>query len=122
MNNSYILQQKPFIVPTTDGKIIEEHVGLNVSNNSKLSIAHMIAPPGWSEPFQNPEFDEYTMMIRGRKKIEIDGEMIILKVGESLMIHKGTRVRYSNPFDEEAEYWSFCVPAFSIDLVNREKI
>jgi len=122
MNNSYILQQKPFIVPTTDGKVIEEHVGSVVSNNSRLSIAHMIAPPGWSEPFQNPEFDEYTMMVRGRKKIEIDGEMIILQVGESLMVRKGARVRYSNPFDEEAEYWSVCVPAFSIDLVNREKI
>ena len=122
MNNSYILQQKPFAVPTTDGKVIEEHVGYVANNNSSLSIAHMIAPPGWSEPFQNPEFDEYTMMVRGRKKIEIDGEMIILQVGESLMVRKGARVRYSNPFDEEAEYWSVCVPAFSIDLVNREKI
>ncbi len=55
----YFKQTKPFIVPTTDGKLIEEHFGAS-SKQSELSIAHMIAPPGWSEPFQTPEFDEYT--------------------------------------------------------------
>ena len=55
MSSSYFLQQNPFLVPTTDGKIIEEHVGRIISNESRLSIAHMIAPSGWSEPFQNPE-------------------------------------------------------------------
>ncbi|HIB94848.1 MAG TPA: cupin domain-containing protein, partial [Candidatus Lambdaproteobacteria bacterium] len=74
-----------------------------------------------SEPHQNPEFDEYTMMVRGRKQIEIDGETVTLNVGESLLVRKGARVRYSNPFDEEAEYWSVCMPAFSPDLVNREE-
>ena len=121
MSSSYVLQQEPFVVPTTDGKLIEEHVGRVTSNESGLSIAHMVAPSGWSEPFQNPEFDEYTMIVRGRKQIEIDGEIVTLKVGESLLVRKGARVRYSNPFEEEAEYWSVCVPAFSIDLVNREE-
>ena len=59
-------------------------------------------------------------MVRGRKQIEIDEDKIILNVGESLLIKKGSRVRYSNPFEKEAEYWSICVPAFSLDLVNRE--
>ena len=121
MSSSYVLQQEPFVVPTTDGKLIEEHFGRVISNEPGLSIAHMVAPSGWSEPFQNPEFDEYTMIIRGRKQIEIDGEIVTLKVGESLLVCKGARVRYSNPFEEEAEYWSVCVPAFSIDLVNREE-
>ena len=121
MSSSYVLQQEPFVVPTTDGKLIEEHFGSVISNELGLSIAHMVAPSGWSEPFQNPEFDEYTMIVRGRKQIEIDGEIVTLKVGESLLVHKGARVRYSNPFEEEAEYWSVCVPAFSIDLVNREE-
>tara|TARA_B110000014_G_scaffold69022_1_gene47125 strand:- start:106 stop:483 length:378 start_codon:yes stop_codon:yes gene_type:complete len=121
MNSSYVLQQEPFVVPTSDGKLIEEHYGRVISNEPGLSIAHMVAPSGWSEPFQNPEFDEYTMIVRGRKQIEIDGEIVTLKVGESLLVRKGARVRYSNPFEEEAEYWSVCVPAFSIDLVNREE-
>ena len=121
MSSSFVLQQAPFVVPTTDGKLIEEHVGRVISNEKRLSIAHMVAPSGWSEPFQNPEFDEYTMIVRGRKQIEIDGEIVTLKVGESLLARKGARVRYSNPFEEEAEYWSVCVPAFSIDLVNREE-
>ena len=120
MSSSYVLQQEPFVVPTTDGKLIEEHVGQVISNESRLSIAHMVAPSGWSEPFQNPEFDEYTMLVRGRKQIEIDGEIVTLKVGESLLVRKGARVRYSNPFEEEVEYWSVCIPAFSLDLVNRE--
>ena len=120
MSNSYVLQQEPFVVPTTDGKLIEEYVGQVSSNESGLSIAHMVAPSGWSEPFQNPEFDEYTMLVRGRKQIEIDGEIVTLKVGESLLVRKGARVRYSNPFEEETEDWSVCVPAFSLDLVNRE--
>ena len=121
MTSSYVLQQEPFVVPTTDGKLIEEHFGRVISNEPGISIAHMVAPSGWSEPFQNPEFDEYTMIVRGRKQIEIDGEIVTLKVGESLLVRKGARVRYSNPFEEEAEYWSVCVPAFSIDLVNREE-
>ena len=120
MSSFYVLQQEPFVVPTKDGKLIEEHVGRVISNEPGLSIAHMVAPSGWSEPFQNPEFDEYTMIVRGRKQIEIDGEIVTLKVGESLLVRKGARVRYSNPFEEEAEYWSVCVPAFSFDLVNRE--
>ena len=120
MSNSYVLQQEPFVVPTTDGKLIEEHVGRVISNEPGISIAHMVAPSGWEEPFQNPEFDEYTLIVRGRKKIEIDGEIVTLNVGESLLVRKGARVRYSNPFEEEAEYWSVCVPAFSLDLVNRE--
>ena len=121
MSSSYVLQQEPFVVPTTDGKLIEEHFGRVISNEPGLSIAHMVAPSGWSEPFQNPEFDEYTMIVRGRKQIEIDGEIVTLKVGESLLVRKGARVRYSNPFEEEAEYWSVCIPAFSLDLVNREE-
>ena len=126
---NYFKQDKPFVVPTTDGKLIEEHFGLATTQTSNLSIAHMVAPPGWSEPHQNPEFDEYTLISRGKKKFEVDarpddpvgrGEEIIVSAGQSILIKKGSRVRYSNPFDEECEYWSVCLPAFSLDLVNRE--
>ena len=80
----------------------------------------MVAPPGWSEPFQKPGFDEYTLVSRGRKLFEVDGDEIEVAAGESILIKKGSRVRYSNPFDEACEYWSVCLPAFSIETVNRE--
>lgn len=117
---SYIKQSNPFIVPTTDGKLIEEHVGLATSKDKQISIAHMIAPAGWSEPFQNPEFDEYTLVSRGKKLFEVDGEKVEVSAGQSILIKKNSRVRYSNPFNEECEYWSVCLPAFSIESVNRE--
>lgn len=117
----YFKQDKPFVVPTADGKLIEEHAGLASTGDTNLSIAHMTAPPGWSEPFQSPGFDEYTLVSRGRKLFEVDGEEIEVAAGESILIKKGSRVRYSNPFDEACEYWSICLPAFSIDTVNREE-
>lgn len=116
----YRIQNDPFIVPTNDGKIIKEHFGNATDKNSKISIAHMVAPAGWSEPFQTPEFDEYTFIIRGKKQFIIEGETIILEAGQSIKIKKNTRVQYSNPFTEVCEYISICTPAFSIDLVNRE--
>ena len=119
---NYFIQDHPFVVPTTDGKLIEEHAGITSTKNTQLSIAHMVAPPGWSEPFQTPEFDEYTMISRGKKRFEIDDADVVVTAGQSILIKKGTRVRYSNPFDEECEYWSLCMPAFSIDLVHREEI
>lgn len=120
----YTLQTQPFRVPTDDGKVIEEHFGHASTQDGRFSIAHMIAPAGWSEPFQTPEFDEVTYIIQGRKLIEVaEGdsiEKVILVSGQSILIHGGTRVRYSNPFDEPTEYLSVCVPAFSPATVNRE--
>ncbi len=70
------IQRKPFVVPVDDGKLIEEHFGL-ASIESNLSLAHMIAPAGWGEPFQTPEFEEYTYIIKGKKKIEVGDEVVI---------------------------------------------
>ena len=120
MKKKYTIQKSPFVVPTTDSKLIEEHFGLATDNNSEISIAHMVAPAGWSEPFQTPEFDEYTFIIKGKKQFIIDGETIVLEAGQSIKINKITRVQYSNPFTEPCKYLAICLPAFSIDLVNRE--
>jgi ethanolamine utilization protein EutQ len=116
----YIIQQDPFVVPTNDGKLIEEHFGNATTASKDLSIAHMVAPPHWSEPYQTPDFDEYTYIIKGRKQFIIDGETVVLGKGESIRIERGARIQYSNPFDEECEYLSVCTPAFSIERVNRE--
>lgn len=116
---NYKIQKSPFVVPTTDGKLIEEIWG-NSTGNPEVSIAHMVAPSGWSEPYQTPEFDEFTYIISGKKQFEIDGETVVLEKGQSILVQKAARVRYSNPFEEACEYISVCLPAFSMDLVNRE--
>ncbi|TGL59294.1 cupin domain-containing protein [Leptospira ognonensis] len=118
---SYHHQTKPISIPVPGGKTIQEHFGIPSSGNREISIAHMIAPSGWGEPFQTPDFDEFTLMVRGEKKIEIEDKVVILRAGESIKIDRGTRVRYSNPFSADAEYWSICTPAFSLDAVKREE-
>ncbi|MHB1197895.1 MAG: cupin domain-containing protein [Lutibacter sp.] len=115
----YTIQKSPFVIPTTDGKLIEEHFG-HTTQQGELSLAHMIAPPGWKEPFQTPQFDEYTYIIKGKKQFNIDGELVVLEEGQSIKINKGVRVQYSNPFEVECEYLAVCLPAFSVALVNRE--
>ncbi|SEM19650.1 Mannose-6-phosphate isomerase, cupin superfamily [Aquimarina amphilecti] len=122
MSKKYQVQKSPFVVPTTDGKLIEEHFGRATDGNSQVSIAHMIAPPGWSEPFQTPEFDEYTYIIRGKKQFIIDNEKVILESGQSIKIKKNTRVQYANPFESECEYIAICLPAFSMEYVHREEL
>ena len=127
----YLIQKTPFIVPTTDGKLIEEHHGIATTNNPEISIAHMIAPPYWAEPFQTPEFEEYTYIISGRKQFIIEGDSsqgrtgqsqtVILETGQSIKIEKNTRVQYSNPFDEPCEYIAICKPAFDFNKVHREE-
>lgn len=120
MKKKYTIQDSPFVVPTTDGKVIEEHFGLATNKDPQISIARMIAPAGWSEPFQTPEFDEYTYIIKGKKQFIIEDEVVILEAGQSIKINKNTRVQYSNPFTIACEYIAICLPAFSINLVNRE--
>jgi ethanolamine utilization protein EutQ len=117
----YTIQKLPFIVPTTDGKLIEEHHGMATTNNSEISIAHMIAPPHWKEPFQTPEFEEYTYIISGKKQFIIEDEILILEAGQSIKIEKNTRVQYSNPFDQACEYIAICIPAFDFTKVHREE-
>jgi mannose-6-phosphate isomerase-like protein (cupin superfamily) len=80
----------------------------------------MIALPHWSEPFQTPEFDEYTFIINGKKQFIIDNETIVLEAGQSIKINKNTRVQYSNPFTEPCEYISVCQPGFDFNKVHRE--
>lgn len=116
----YTIQKTPFKVPTTDGKIIEEYFGKASSGDSHISIAHMVAPPGWSEPFQTPEFEEYTFIVKGKKQFIIDDEKLILEAGQSIKIESNTRVQYSNPFNDECIYIAICLPAFDFKKVHRE--
>ena len=117
---NYVLNPAPFVVPTTDNKLIEEHLGHASTGTAAYSLAHMVAPPHWSEPPQTPEFDEITIVVRGQKRFEIDGETVELVAGQALLVRAGARVRYANPYEAECEYWSVCVPAFSPAAAHRE--
>lgn len=106
-------------IPVPGGKVITELVGAQAGGYAAASIAHMQAPAGWSEPFQTPEFTEYTIVVRGIVTVECEGVVRECKAGEVLVTHPGERVRYGvGP--EGAEYYAICTPAFAPDTVNRE--
>ena len=111
----------PTPIPVPGGKLIEEFVGHVHTGTASLSVAHMVAPPGWDEPYQTPEFDEVTIVLRGMMRVEHDGGTTDVGAGETVLVEAGERIRYSNASsDEECEYWAVCVPAFSPTTVNRE--
>ena len=100
-------------------KVIEEYVGRVNSGTNSISIAKMSSPSGWKEPGQKPQFDEYTIVLRGTLKVESRTETLIIKEGEAVIVNSGEWVRYSTP-NEGAEYIAICLPAFSLDTVNRD--
>lgn len=118
---SYTLVKEPTRIPVPGGKLIEEIFGKVNTKTDDISVAHMVAPPRWGEPAQTPEFAELTVMVRGRMQIEAGGELLELTAGQAIRIEPGVKVRYSNPYDEESEYYAICLPAFSIDAVHREE-
>lgn len=119
--NRYRLVVKPTVIPVPGGKLIEEFFGRVNTGTESFSLAHMVAPPGWGEPVQCPDFAELTIMIRGAMKIDVDDQEVVLKAGQSFHVEPGVRVRYSNPFEEENEYYAVCIPAFDLDAAHREE-
>ena len=119
--SGYTHIKKPTQIPTFGGKIIEELVGRVNSDSADLSVAHMKSPPGWSEPPQTPDFLEITVMVRGKLRVDLPDGPIDLAAGEVIRVEPGVRVRYSNPFTEDNEYYAICLPAFSIDTVHRDE-
>ena len=111
---------KPFQVPTTDGKKIFEHFGFASANFGDFSLAHMIAPAGWTEPTQTPEFDEFVIVVRGEITLVLNDTAVVVQAGESIVAPKGVRVRYANNSKEDAEYIALCMPAFRPDRVHRD--
>ena len=102
-------------------KKIEEYIGRVNSGNSQLSIARMVSPSGWSEPKQQPDFDEYTLVLRGMIRVESEKGIIDVNAGQAVIAHRGEWVRYSTPGPEGAEYVAVCLPAFSPDTVHRDE-
>src|SRR3954454_21931770 len=101
-------------------KLIDEFAGRANSGEERLSLARMRSPSGWGEPYQVPEFDEWTLVLRGAVKVDHDGGTLTVEAGQAVLVRAGERVRYSTPGPEGAEYVAVCVPAFSPDTVHRE--
>ena len=114
----------PTRIPVPGGKVIDEYVGRVNTGTEAVSDAHMIAPGGWVEPAQAPDFDEVTVVLRGTVRVEVtaDGgtETIDVPAGQALVTRAGERVRYSTG-EEETEYVAVCMPAFSPETVNRDE-
>jgi mannose-6-phosphate isomerase-like protein (cupin superfamily) len=102
-------------------KIIKEFVGLLNTKNENISIAKMESPGGWEEPGQSPEFDEYTLVLRGMLRVQTRLETFDVKAGEGFISQKGEWIKYSTPESEGAEYIAVCQPAFSPDTVHRDE-
>jgi len=102
----------------TPPKIIEEYVGRVNTHTHAVSIARMHSPPGWSEPGQRPEFDEYTLVLEGTLRVEHGGGTLEVAAGQAVVARAGEWVRYSTPHG--ARYVAICLPAFSPDTVHRD--
>ena len=102
-------------------KTIHEYIGSVNTNTTNLSIAHMKSPSGWSEPGQRPDFDEYTIVLDGKLKVDTEGDTLFINTGEAIIVFAGEWVRYSTPEKNGARYIADCIPAFMPETVNRDK-
>ena len=101
-------------------KTIEEFIGLVNSKTEEVSIARMTSPAGWIEPGQTPDFDEYTLVLKGMLRVTTREGAQDVRAGEAIIANKGEWVRYSTPGPDGAEYVAVCMPAFSLESVHRD--
>jgi len=116
------LIESPVVVKAAGNKpkIIEEYIGKVNSNTEPVSIARMKSPGGWVEPGQTPEFDEYTLVLKGKLRVTYKEGFMDVNEGQAIHVIKGEWVQYSTPGIEGAEYIAVCLPAFSPDAVHRD--
>lgn len=117
------LIESPTIIQAAGNKpkIIEEYIGRVNSGTSDLSIARMKSPEGWIEPGQTPEFDEYTLVLRGELRVTTREGSLDVGEGQAVIVKAGEWVQYSTPGNEGAEYIAVCLPAFSPETVHRDE-
>ena len=101
-------------------KLIEEFIGHVNSSTAMTSIAKMKSPPGWVEPGQTPEFDEFTVVLKGLLRVASKSGTFDVHAGQAVIAHRGEWVQYSTPGTEGAEYIAICIPAFSPQTVHRD--
>ena len=102
-------------------KLIDEYIGRVNSKTSAASVAHMRSPQGWLEPGQTPEFEEFTIVLKGMLRVEHKGGTLDVHAGQAVVAHAGEWVRYATPNAEGAEYIAVCLPAFSMETVHRDE-
>jgi mannose-6-phosphate isomerase-like protein (cupin superfamily) len=102
-------------------KLIREYIGRVNSKTDAASVAHMQSPSGWVEPGQRPEFDEYTVVLKGQLRVEHADGVFDVAAGQAVIAHAGEWVRYSTPGPDGAEYLAVCLPAFSPATVHRDE-
>lgn len=117
--SKYRLVTQGTAIPVPGGKTIDELFGHVNTGTDRFSLAHMVAPPDWTEPPQTPEFGELTLMIRGSLNVDVEGEAIDIRAGQALWVEPGATVRYRNTSNEECEYFALCLPAFTPERANR---
>jgi quercetin dioxygenase-like cupin family protein len=115
------LIEAPTIVQAagTPPKRIEEYAGRVNSGHASVSVARMVSPQGWREPGQRPQFEEITVVLKGTIRVEHEGGTLDVHAGQAVVTAPGEWIRYSTP-DSGAEYIAVCLPAFSMDTVNRD--
>jgi ethanolamine utilization protein EutQ len=101
-------------------KLIDEYIGRVNSKTASVSVAHMRSPSGWEEPGQTPDFEEYTLVLKGTLRVTSKSGTIDLNSGQAIITHPGEWVKYSTPGPDGAEYIAVCTPAFSPDTVHRD--
>ncbi len=101
-------------------KLIDEYIGRVNSGTPEVSVAHMRSPGGWQEPGQTPQFDEFTVVLKGALRVEYRGGSLEVRAGQAVIAPKGEWVRYSTPEPDGAEYFAICLPAFSMYTVRRD--
>jgi mannose-6-phosphate isomerase-like protein (cupin superfamily) len=114
------LVKSPTRIPVPANKLIDEYIGRVNSGHESVSIAHMHSPAGWSEPGQQPDFDEFTIVLRGAVRVESKEGVTEVRAGQAIVARRGEWVRYSTPGAEGAEYIAVCLPAFGLDSVHRD--
>ncbi len=102
-------------------KLIDEYIGRVNTQTSAASVAHMRSPGGWIEPGQRPEFDEFTIVLKGMLRVEHKDGFLDVTAGQAVIAHSGEWVRYSTPQQGGAEYIAVCLPAFSMETVHRDE-
>ncbi len=116
----FITQPKRIEAHGEPPKTIEEFIGRVNTQTESVSVARMVSPAGWSEPGQTPEFDEFTVVLKGTLTVETRDGVQRVEAGQAVITPRGEWVRYSSPDAGGAEYIAVCAPAFSPDTVHRD--
>jgi quercetin dioxygenase-like cupin family protein len=109
----------PTRIPVPGGKTIDEYVGRVATGDVAASVAVMTAPPGWSEPAQQPAFDEFTVVLAGSLVVRTDEGPLAVAAGQAVLTRAGEWVQYSVGPDG-AHYVAVCLQAFDVSLAHRD--